>query len=974
MTDTNPIHPIPEFYPVTSPIEYADRQSRLLYRVLQATLIGFGLLGIGVTLLAFRLQQWQLWIVMAFIWVAFAGTGFSLSRLIQSTMLKLILTQAAVSLALILTAGLIENTSLYAAPFILVFSILLASVLANSGESSRIINFGIILAVSASLVDVFALLNQAQSIEFQVYLAILLVVTLVGFGFLTFRRIISLSMRIKLVVAGVAVALIPLIVISVIQASFMANSIISTTNQSLQFAASQVAGKVDDFFINNRSAIARDSTITSLISYLSLPPEKRQGSLEEANLRITIESLEKRTQDNLDSYGLLDSRGYNVFDTDPDAVGRFETFNDYFSIPMTTGANFVSDVQFNPATNEKLIFFSGPVRDTNNQVVGVLRSKFNAQELQRLANLNSGLLGPFTFPMVVDENKVRVADAMQPLNIYKSVVPLPASVIATLQDQGRLPLVPKDQLATDFTELGQALENISTQPIFMASLPLTTRVDVIGAAVTLKSKPWSVIYFQEQAILADLQKQQTRLTILIATLVAGLISVMATLLSRLLTQPISRLTENAGRITAGDLNVTVQITDRDEIGTLAGAFNVMTTRLRSLINELEDRVRARTRELEVQNKSLAYRAQQIQTVADVARSIASAQDLELLLSRVTSLISERFGFYHVGIFLLDKSKEYAELRAANSEGGQRMLARQHKLRVGQVGIVGYVTSMGKPRIAVDVGEDAIHFRNPDLPLTRSEMALPLMDSTGVIGALDVQSERTNAFSHEDVELFTALSDQVAIAIVNSRLYQETLAALEESQRLHRQYLRQEWSNIAAESPVIGYSYTPNSMTPLYAGPVNEEDETLESGKITISSMLENEKQVSILKVPISLRGVVIGTINLKDATGAEWNTSAIDTAQSIADQVSQALENARLFEQTQRRADRERKVLEITSRIRSTTDPETMLQIAAAELQNALNASTRFVKPEIEEFKDADRKNDNGFHAGENTPDSEIYG
>jgi GAF domain-containing protein len=381
-------------------------------------------------------------------------------------------------------------------------------------------------------------------------------------------------------------------------------------------------------------------------------------------------------------------------------------------------------------------------------------------------------------------------------------------------------------------------------------------------------------------------------------------------------------------------------------------------------------VRARTFELEIQNKSLRNRTQQIQTISEVARNIASAQDLEKLLSQVAQLVSDRFGFYHVGIFLVDEAKEYAELRATNSEGGKRMLARQHKLRVGQVGIVGYVTSTGKPRIALDVGEDSAHFKNPDLPLTRSEMALPLMGGGAVIGALDVQSERTNAFSQEDIELFSTLADQVAIAIINSRLYQETVQALEDSQQIHRQYLRQEWAKLTSELPIIGYDYTPKGMIPIYTGSVNDQDETLQPGKVIAVNLVENDKQVSILKVPITLRGEVIGTIDLKDESGEEWDEGSIATAEAVADQISQALENARLFEQTQRRADRERKVLEITSRIRSTTDPEAMIKIATAELQNALNARAKIINPPIDELNDELRKGGNGFHPDLEMPES----
>lgn len=296
-----------------------------------------------------------------------------------------------------------------------------------------------------------------------------------------------------------------------------------------------------------------------------------------------------------------------------------------------------------------------------------------------------------------------------------------------------------------------------------------------------------------------------------------------------------------------------------------------------------------------------------------------------------------------------------------------MLARQHKLKVGQVGIVGFVTASGKPRIALDVGEDSVHFKNPDLPLTRSEMALPLISNKNIIGALDVQSEAVNAFSQDDIELFSTLADQVAIAIVNSRLYQETVQALEESQVLHRQYLRQEWSRMTADMPVVGYQLTAKGVKPIFTpnGGNGKHDTQVVQG--TGSLVNAGEEQDAILNVPITLRGEVIGTIDLKRERGESWDEEAVATARAVADQVSQALENARLFEQTQRRADRERKVLEITSRIRSTTDPEAMLQIAASELQNALNAQAHIVNLPEEKTTGAARKNNNGFH-----PDAEA--
>jgi GAF domain-containing protein len=136
------------------------------------------------------------------------------------------------------------------------------------------------------------------------------------------------------------------------------------------------------------------------------------------------------------------------------------------------------------------------------------------------------------------------------------------------------------------------------------------------------------------------------------------------------------------------------------------------------------------------------------------------------------LISKQFGFYHAGIFLLDERDEYAVLQAASSEGGRRMLERGHKLRVGEVGIVGHVASTGEPRVALDVGEDTAHFAHPDLPNTRSEMALPLKVQDRVIGVLDVQSTHEAAFSEDDVAVLQTMADQLATAIANARLFEQ----------------------------------------------------------------------------------------------------------------------------------------------------------------------------------------------------------
>ncbi len=218
---------------------------------------------------------------------------------------------------------------------------------------------------------------------------------------------------------------------------------------------------------------------------------------------------------------------------------------------------------------------------------------------------------------------------------------------------------------------------------------------------------------------------QTRTIILIALLLLGIVTLAALRASQIIAQPVIKLASVAQDITAGNLHARAQITSQDEIGELALSFNQMTSQLQDTLGGLERRIAERTADVELARLLSERRAQDLQAISEVSRTISTEQRLEILLPLVTRLVSEQFDFYHVGIFFVDATKQFAVLQAANSEGGKRMLDRGHRLEVGLTGIVGTVAENGKPRIALDVGSDATYFDNPDLPQTRSEMALPL---------------------------------------------------------------------------------------------------------------------------------------------------------------------------------------------------------------------------------------------------------
>ncbi|HCB01162.1 MAG TPA: hypothetical protein DEP19_02155 [Anaerolineae bacterium] len=366
--------------------------------------------------------------------------------------------------------------------------------------------------------------------------------------------------------------------------------------------------------------------------------------------------------------------------------------------------------------------------------------------------------------------------------------------------------------------------------------------------------------------------------------------------------------------------------------------------LNELQASLEQRVNERTVELQQANQINERRARQFQAVAEVTRIISSIQNLEKLLPRITEVISEQFNIYHTRIFLLDSNKQFAMLRAANSFGGRKMLERGHKLEIGQTGIVGFVTATGQPRIALDVGADAVFFNNPDLPNTRSEMALPLRYAGEIIGALDVQSTEPNAFSQDDVDVLFTLADQVAVAINNARTIEEAQNALEEAQIAIRKSTLEAWQVLRPKNLRVGMELKESAVKTLEKPLQGEHiQEALSKGKTVFTN--GNEKE-SKLAIPIRLRGEVVGIVIINVRNQRELSQDDIEIAESISERLSLAIENATLLQAAQYRADLERVTTDITSRIGASTRFETILQTAAQELSKALGGSDVLVQIE----------------------------
>jgi GAF domain-containing protein len=379
---------------------------------------------------------------------------------------------------------------------------------------------------------------------------------------------------------------------------------------------------------------------------------------------------------------------------------------------------------------------------------------------------------------------------------------------------------------------------------------------------------------------------------------------------------------------------------QDSLLHLNAALTTRENEMRRAQQTIEQRVNERTVELESANLQISRRAAQLEAITELSESIAELHDLQEILPAAAQLISERFGFYHVGIFLLDRDREYAVLQAANSEGGKRMLERNHRLQLG-TGVVGFCAETGQPRIALDVGADSVFFNNPDLPDTRSEVALPMRSNGETIGVLDVQSMAAGAFSGEDLLVLTALANQVSIALENARLLTETRAALLQVQEVYNEFTRAAWSHTISQAEQRGFRFQTGRIEMLEHSLLNPEViSAVQSGEAAANRTNGANDRRAGLAVPVKLRGEVIGVLHVESNDPLKhWHDDEISLVQAVAERAAFAMENARLFQDARRRAAKERLISEASARISGALNIENILQTTAEELERLLGGS-----------------------------------
>jgi GAF domain-containing protein/HAMP domain-containing protein len=922
-----------------SPAQTTDPQTaraRSAYRVAVILLVAAAVAAVLQLYLAFLSGAWQLF-VSAGALLALAGAlvvSARLSRRDQATPA----TQWLIGGMLI--AVVVVSTVLAGLGLVLGLATLLATVATATqtlpqNKVNQSVALGTAASVAAGLLDLSAPPWQLAVPALQAVTPAVVVVTLLVYAVLVARRYRSYALPSKLIVAFLTVSVVSIGAVSVFTDRTIRSSLTEQAGADLRdFAGLQALAigdvldqQVDSLQSFSLSKIIQDRVEATSAGYTGDPATieaelqaldrqwRAAGAANNDADPLVQARLNNEIASELREYRSLFPENVEVFVTDRYGalLGATNRTSDYYqadedwwraAFNRGRGAPYIGQPEYDEssATFSSIVavpLYAHGTRD----VVGILRTTFNLEVIAEL----------------LSRAQAGQASHLELLLPNGAFLQRTGTTLAASDFLSALRATTSDYLEIDFQG---APSLISQAPVAALDPREASLVAGLG---------WTLVVHQDRAEVLALVDRQVRSTLLVAVIVAGAMAGAAVVLGQWLATPLARLTAAASQVSAGDLGAQAEIESADEVGMLASVFNDMTAQLRSLIGSLGAQVEARTA--------------QLRASADVGRAAASILDTDQLLREAVNLIADRFGFYYVAVFTLDESGRFAVLREATGEAGRLLKERGHKLDVGGRSMVGAATGLRRPRIALDVGQEAVRFANPLLPETRSEIALPLIVGDRVLGALDAQSTQAAAFDEASAATLQAMADQIAIALNNAALFrraeaqataQTHLNAISRSlfgaadvEALYRALAAQvrrlaphdalsvslhesegmrlrEYDLRAGADPVVSQSRMRPVANTLAGRAFTARALAVSANTADDARALDDVADLaragfqSAASVPLALGDRVLGTINFASREPQAYSPDRLALVEQVAAQFAAALENLRLAEAQQR--------------------------------------------------------------------------
>jgi GAF domain-containing protein/HAMP domain-containing protein len=599
---------------------------------------------------------------------------------------------------------------------------------------------------------------------------------------------------------------------------------------------------------------------------------------------------------------LIDLDGKILVSTDNQQVGRNKQSRDYFINGIQTP--YITPVYLSDNLGRITLVASSPIQDHNGETLAVIAGRVNMAVLNEIMVQQAGL-GETGEIYLIGENHI---------------------LLSPSRFEGSSPW------ETYFysQKVSEILDHKSTGS---GSYNGYRGVPVIGVYRWLPELQMALLTEQYQSEALTTTRATlfaNTITAIAAMLVALLIGLLA---ARRITRPLQTLAETAEEIAAGNLSLRAKIEREDEIGALAHAFNSMTSQLKNLIRELEDRVRERTYELE-------NRSSQLRVASQTARDISRSGNLDELLTKAALLIRDRFNYYHVAIFLLDERGEFAILKAAAGEAGLDLMEQGYRQQVGQSGLIGSAVADGITRVAQkqDVGTSLVN--HPLLSATQSEAAIPLIIGDRITGALDLQSLREEDFDNDTVEVLQTMVDQIAVAIENMHLIGEMQESVRKLETAYGQYTAGTWQSFVQRTRRLrGLRYRGLQSEPP-SGLTKEAVESLQLHKTVLGEKrieAESDTMRNTLAIPMRLRGQTLGVVNV-EFEGYRPTPETTAFYEEVTERLALALDNVRLIEETNLRSEQLKLLQEITAAAASHVNLENLFEDVTARIRAGFEA------------------------------------
>jgi len=755
------------------------------------------------------------------------------------------------------------------------------------------------------------------------------------------------SLKTRLIIIILGASIVPLVFVGLITYYQSQKSLLEETQSKLEAVRSLKAARIQQYFAGVKQdiqSVARLEVVNKAHRAISSAASQIVG-LEEVHNSGFLGDPARTMSEKFNPYDLAHKENY-------DLLAQIIAGGGYADLMLVNGVN--GDIIYTYAKNDDFAtnLQNGPYSDTH--LAAMVRQIMAEKEAGKVYMTDFAHYAPADNTPVsfvgtyLDNNRVSTNGIL----IYELAID---EIDRLMKDQtgldekaGETYLVGADYkmrsnspLASGDTFFGPEVDNavvragLEGKTGFVKGIESYRGVTVLSAyqPINMGDFQWVLVAEMEQ----DAALQSARnlrnwiiiFTIFIAVIVGGLGLWVALRIS----DRIGHLTVAARRIIGGDFMVQVPVEGRDETGELAEAFSTMTAQLRELIGSLERQVAERTRGLE--------------TVVEISQQLAGILEVSDLMHQVVVLTKERFDYYHVHIYLADETNEKLVMAEGYGQAGAEMKRQGHTIALrAEKSLVAQATRQHRIVLVQDVREYPEWLPNELLPETRAEMAVPIISGTKVLGVLDVQSNQVDGLTNEDGVVLRALANQVAVALRNAESFAETQQALNEAEKLQRLYTGQAWERFGATRPTSDYEIRQAVLPPI--GQITTpEAVTAAQHKQTVGLRIgsdgwpgADEGIEAAIATPLKIGDEIIGVLGVRDANpDRRWTEEETALIEAVSEQMSLALENARLFEETGRRAGRERIIADVTRQIWASGELDYVMRTAVEQLGKTLDAS-----------------------------------